>query len=153
MQFKKIYAILIGFSVLTHQAYAFSPLPFSVTDLCATVEGKWAGTGKVSTVIYGNKINCEYEGTAIVSKTSTAYSADVNLKKKSGSLCPASESYTVPGTCDGKTGIIILKDEKTNLIGKLSDNSTKAHFEGTVTIPIKNKELIAVVEDMNLHKV
>lgn len=155
MQFKTILSgILLNLSFFP-LAHANIYFPGSAgVDLCANVTGHWEGAGKVSTVIHGTKITCDYSGNALVSKTPEAYSADVTMKKTSGSsLCPDSESYSVPGTCNGDTGVLILHDDKTDLKGQLYDNGTKASFTGTVTLPVKDKELIATVEQLDLSKV
>lgn len=128
----------------------FSP-SFKGEDVCAQVTGPWVGDGTVTARVLGVKIKCEYSGNALISATADPhqFSADIDLHLISG-VCPASESFIMPGTCDSSTGAINIKNDEANLTGTLTNGGTEAHLTGTVKIPGIGT---ATVERMDLHKV
>lgn len=116
-------------------------------------DSRWAGQGVVSTKILGVKITCTYQGkTHITSKGSPyAFQVDVDLKKVSGP-CPASESVSIPGTCDPVAGVIVLNSADANLSGALSSDGKSAHLTGKVNMSVLGKTVTADVEKMDLNR-
>jgi hypothetical protein len=155
MQFKTvIFSAIASLAIFSSSANAniviFSPT-FTGEDICSKVNGAWVGEGTVTAKVLGVKIKCEYNGNAFITGTADphTFSADINLHLTNG-ICPPSESFIMPGSCNPATGAINIQSDEANLSGTLSNNGTEAHLTGTVKIPgIGN----ATVEKMDLHKV
>ncbi|HEX2548972.1 MAG TPA: hypothetical protein VHM20_04025 [Gammaproteobacteria bacterium] len=154
MQLKKILvSAIISLSIFSAVANANIRV-FSdshTENLCANVEGKWIGSGTVTARVMGMKVSCDYAGQSFITGSEN-FSANIDLQLSSG-ICPSSENFILPGTCDSATGAITLQSDDANLTGTLSNNGTQANFTGTVNIPIMGKTVVATVERMELHKV
>lgn len=128
----------------------FSP-SFQGGDICSEINGPWVGEGTVTARVLGVKVRCEYNGNALISASVDphSFSADIDLHLISG-VCPSSESFIMPGTCDGSTGAINIQNDDANLTGTLTNNGTEAHLTGTVKIPGIGT---ATVEKLDLRKI
>jgi hypothetical protein len=116
-------------------------------------DSRWSGSGVVSTKILGVKITCTYQGTTHITATGGPYAfqVDVDLKKVSG-VCPASESVSIPGTCDPVAGIIMLSSSDAQLTGKLGADGKSADLNGKVYMTVMGKSVTADVEKMHLDR-
>lgn len=157
MQLKKIFSgIVISLSLLSTAAHAdiFIHSPIESGDVCDNLVGTWVGGGSITAKVLGATIKCEYYGKGVVQQTGDhAYSTNVDFELQSGgNLCPGHQSYTIPGTCDSKTGAITMKSNEADLTGMLENNGTKASLKGTVKIVVKSRTFTANVNSMVLIK-
>lgn len=125
----------------------------SGADVCASVPGPWTGSGTVTAKVLGVTVRCDYKGNATVYETSTsgAFTAEVIMNIVSG-VCPATQSLTLPGTCNSSTGAIALQSPDADLRGTMAPDGQSATLTGTVNIPIMGKTVKANVERLDLYK-
>lgn len=154
MQLKRVLiSVIASLSVLSTTANANVSIFSSsnVQNLCSNIQGQWVGNGTVTARVMGVKVRCDYSGDTYITGAEN-FSADINLRLSSG-VCPASESFIMPGTCNPSTGAIALESDDANLVGTMSNDGTQVNFTGTVNIPIGGSTVVGTVERMEMHKV
>lgn len=102
-------------------------------DFCSTVNGHWAGDGKV--VVSSLSTSCVYHAESdITGNDPTQLGMNIHTKRKSGSvLCPKEEDFSLTGQCVNNTLIIHTDDNVANFSGQFMDAST-VELSGTIVM-------------------
>ena len=118
-------------------------------DACNTADGLWTGSGKITAL--GGFVNCDYSGTAQITKIDNAghYNVDVQLHKDSG-ICPDAERFILEGSCT--QGAFTMKTDWVHLSGNLSADGKAVSFSGTANVDVMGQTITADINDMNMHK-